>query len=62
MLWVIVSHGFLMTHNDPHKLNAESLWVMWVIVAALFNRSQYGALHQSYKYIQILVIEKHYPQ
>jgi hypothetical protein len=35
---------------------------MWVIVAALFNRAKYGALHHTYKYIQFLVIEKHYPQ
>jgi hypothetical protein len=45
-----------------HELFACGLWVMWVIVAALFNRSQYGALHHTYKYIQSLVIEKHYPQ
>ena len=37
------------THTRKgNKLSVFSLWVMWAVVSALFNRAKYGALHQPY--------------
>jgi hypothetical protein len=42
-LWVIVGHSLFITHIDTqhatHKLGGKSLWAVWAVVEALFNRA-----------------------